>query len=104
TQSTAATARNGRGPTFSSAATTSAAEAATTDTANAICTAACTAPIVGQARSYPVRVGLEEDVWHAAEAATAHAVDEERVGAVLAAEPSPGRRFYLCAYSGSTET
>jgi len=49
-------------------------------------------------------VGLEEDVWHAAEAAAAHAVDEERVGAVLAAEPSPGRRFYLCAYSGSTET
>jgi hypothetical protein len=45
-------------------------------------------------------VGIEEDVWHAAEAAAAHAGDDERVGAVLAAEPSPGRRFYLCAYAG----
>ena len=48
-------------------------------------------------------MGLEEDVWHAAEAAAAHAGDDERVGAVLAAEPSPGLRFYLCAYSGDPE-
>ena len=48
-------------------------------------------------------MGLQEDVWHAAEAAAAHAGEDERVGAVLAAEPSPGRRFYLCAYSGDPE-
>ena len=48
-------------------------------------------------------MGLEEDVWHAAEAAAAHAADGERVGAVLAAEPAPGQRFYLCAYSGEPE-
>lgn len=60
--------------------------------------------IVGHARSYASRVGLEDDVRHAAERAAAHAVDGERVDAVLAAEPSPGRRFYLCAYVGGPRT
>jgi hypothetical protein len=49
-------------------------------------------------------VGLEQDVRQAAERAGALAADGERVDAVLAAEPSAGRRFYLCAYDGSPRT
>jgi hypothetical protein len=45
-------------------------------------------------------MGLEDDVRLAADRAGAHAGDGERVDALLAAEPSPGRRFYLCAYDG----
>jgi hypothetical protein len=46
-------------------------------------------------------VTVEDDVRRAAELASRHAVDGERVGAVLAAEPSPGGRFYLCAFGGA---
>jgi hypothetical protein len=60
--------------------------------------------IVGETRSYASSVGLEQDVRQAAERAGALAADGERVDAVLAAEPSPGRRFYLCAYDGSPRT
>jgi len=48
-------------------------------------------------------VALEDDVRRAAEHAAALAVDGERLGAVLAAEPTPGRRFYLCAYADGDE-
>jgi hypothetical protein len=43
-------------------------------------------------------VGLSDDLEAAAERAAAFADDGERVGAILAAEPSTGRRVYLCAF------
>jgi len=48
-------------------------------------------------------VALEDDVRRAAGFAAAHADEGETIGAVLAAEPSPDRRFYLCAYGGGEE-
>jgi hypothetical protein len=45
-------------------------------------------------------VSLEDDLGRAAEAAAAFAEEGERLEAILAAEPGPGRRVYLCAYSG----
>jgi hypothetical protein len=45
-------------------------------------------------------VSLEDDLGSAAEAAAAFAGQNERLEAILAAEPSAGRRLYLCAYSG----
>jgi hypothetical protein len=45
-------------------------------------------------------VSLEDDLGRAAEAAAAFAGQNERLEAILAAEPGPGRRLYLCAYSG----
>jgi hypothetical protein len=48
-------------------------------------------------------VGLEDDLRRAAEAAAQHAGPGERVEAVIAAEPSGGRRVYLCAFDGGNE-
>jgi len=45
-------------------------------------------------------VALQDDLAAAAERAAAFAEPGERVDAVLAAEPSSGRRVYLCAYAG----
>ena len=43
-------------------------------------------------------VALSDDLRGVAEAAEAFAGDGEHVGAVLAAEPSPDERLYLCAF------
>jgi hypothetical protein len=48
-------------------------------------------------------VSLEDDLVRAVEAAAAFAGQNERLEAILAAEPSPGRRLYLCAYSGGAD-
>jgi hypothetical protein len=45
-------------------------------------------------------VALHEDLAAAAARAAAFANAGERVDAVLAAEPSTGRRVYLCAFAG----
>jgi hypothetical protein len=45
-------------------------------------------------------VALQDDLAAAAKRAVAFADDGERLDAVLAAEPSLGRRVYLCAYVG----
>jgi hypothetical protein len=45
-------------------------------------------------------VSLEDELGRAAVAAAAFAEQDERLEAIFAAEPSPGRRVYLCAYSG----
>jgi hypothetical protein len=45
-------------------------------------------------------VSLEDDLGRAAEAARAFAEQDERLEAILAAEPGAGGRVYLCAYSG----
>ena len=45
-------------------------------------------------------MSLEGDLGSAAEAAAAFAGQNERIEAILATEPSLGRRLYLCAYSG----
>jgi hypothetical protein len=44
-------------------------------------------------------VALEDDLARAAERACAFAADGEKVEAVLAVEPSAGRRLYLCAFA-----
>ena len=44
-------------------------------------------------------MALQDDLAAAAEHAAAFADDGERVDAVLAAEPSTGRRVYLCAFA-----
>jgi hypothetical protein len=51
-------------------------------------------------RVYARAVGLTEELDAAAAAAQAHAADGESVGAILAAEPHPGERTFLCAYEG----
>ena len=43
-------------------------------------------------------VALAEELERIASLAARHAAEAEEVGGVLAAEPSPGRRIYLCAY------
>ena len=43
---------------------------------------------------------LDDDLRRAAAAAGQHAAASERVEAVLAAEPTVGRRVYLCAFAG----
>jgi len=43
-------------------------------------------------------MALEEDIARAAEQAAAFAAPGESVLAVLAAEPSPGARVYLCSF------
>jgi hypothetical protein len=53
--------------------------------------------------SYAPAVALEDDLRRAAEAAAAFAAPDERVVAVLAAEPSSGKRVYVCSYDGSGE-
>jgi hypothetical protein len=45
-------------------------------------------------------VSLEDELGRAAEAAAVFAEQDERLEAILAAEPGPGRRVYVCAYSG----
>jgi len=40
-----------------------------------------------------------EDVNRIAAAAAAYAAPDEEVGAVLAVEPAPGERLYLCAFT-----
>jgi hypothetical protein len=47
-------------------------------------------------------MALEDDVRHAAAQAAAFAAPGERVSAVLAAEPSPGARVYLCLFESDT--
>src|SRR3954462_9161110 len=51
-------------------------------------------------RVYSRAVALHDDLAAAAERAAAFAEAGERVDAVLAAEPSTGRRVYLCAFTG----
>jgi hypothetical protein len=46
-------------------------------------------------------VAFEDELERAAAAAAAFARGDERVEAVLAAEPASGRRVYLCAFAGS---
>jgi hypothetical protein len=53
--------------------------------------------------SYAPAVALEDDLRRAAEAAGAFAAADERVVAVLAAEPSDGERVYICSYDGAGE-
>jgi hypothetical protein len=48
-------------------------------------------------------VALSDDLERAAGAAAAFAGDGERVDAVLATEPTPGRRLYLCAFASGSE-
>jgi hypothetical protein len=48
-------------------------------------------------------VPLEDDLRRAAEAAATFAAPDERVVAVLAAEPSDGTRVYLCSYENGGE-
>ena len=45
-------------------------------------------------------MGLEDDLARTAEAAKAFATMDERIEAVLAAEPTDGLRVYLCAFGG----
>jgi hypothetical protein len=45
---------------------------------------------------------LSEELERIAAAATGYAEGGEEVAGVLAAEPDPGRRVYLCAFAGST--
>lgn len=51
---------------------------------------------------YPGRVSLSMELERIAAAAAAHADDGEEVAAVLATEPTGGRRLYLCAYASGT--
>jgi hypothetical protein len=48
-------------------------------------------------------VQLEDDLGRAADAAAAFAAPDERVVAVLAAEPSDGTRVYVCSYDNAGE-
>lgn len=48
-------------------------------------------------------MGLDDDLDRIAAAAARHAAEGETVVAVLAAEPGPGRRVYLCAFSPGGE-
>jgi hypothetical protein len=45
-------------------------------------------------------VSLDEELRRAADAALGLAGDGESVEAVLATEPSPGRRLYICSFTG----
>jgi hypothetical protein len=50
-------------------------------------------------------VGLEKEIAAAAEAASAHAANGEKLEGVVPAEPGAGARVYLCAYrSGEEQT
>jgi hypothetical protein len=53
--------------------------------------------------SYAPAMGLEDDLRRAATAAGAFAAPDERVAAVLAAEPSDGKRVYICSYDSAGE-
>jgi len=48
-------------------------------------------------------VGLTEELDAAAVAAQAHAAPGETVGAILAAEPHPGERTFVCAFESPAE-
>jgi len=48
-------------------------------------------------------VALEDDLQRAAAAAAAFAAPDERVAAVLAAEPSDGARVYICSFESAGE-
>jgi hypothetical protein len=48
-------------------------------------------------------VGLSEELNGIAEAARAHADNGEELAAVIAAEPAPGVRVYLCAFAAGEE-
>jgi len=48
-------------------------------------------------------VALEDDLQRAAAAASAFAAPDERVAAVLAAEPSDGARVYICSFESAGE-
>jgi hypothetical protein len=48
-------------------------------------------------------VALQDDLAAAAERAAAFADEGERVDAVLAAEPSTGRRVYVCAFAAGEQ-
>ena len=47
-------------------------------------------------------MGLSEELSQIASAATAFSGPDEALAGVLAAEPSPGERIYLCAFEGDT--
>lgn len=51
--------------------------------------------------SYAPAVALENDLRRVAESAAAFAAPDERVDAILAAEPSDGKRVYICSYDGA---
>jgi hypothetical protein len=55
------------------------------------------APIVGD-------VALADDLEHAAASALAHAGAGDAVSGVLATEPAPGRRLYVCSVDGADGT
>lgn len=44
---------------------------------------------------------LADELARIADLATAHGAPGDRVSAVIATEPSPGRRVYLCAFDGA---
>jgi hypothetical protein len=45
---------------------------------------------------------LSDELDRIAESAVRYAADGEHVAAILAAEPRPGERMYLCAFDGQT--
>jgi hypothetical protein len=47
-------------------------------------------------------VDLDGDLARAAEVAASFAGEDERLDAVLAAEPGSGQRVYLCSYAGAS--
>jgi hypothetical protein len=49
-------------------------------------------------RVYGDRVALQDDLQEIASTAAGYAEDGEELAGILAAEPSPGNRVYLCAY------
>lgn len=51
-------------------------------------------------RPYPDRVALDDDIGCIGAIAAPFAAGEEELSGVIAAEPSAGRRVYLCAYAG----
>jgi hypothetical protein len=46
-------------------------------------------------------VGLSDDLAAVAPLALRHAAPDEELEGVIAAEPAPGRRLYLCSYAGN---
>jgi hypothetical protein len=46
-------------------------------------------------------MALSDDIARIGAVAARHAAADEQVAAVLAAEPTPGRRVFLCAFTGA---
>ena len=99
TASNAASAYATREGSFPVDATTSAPATSTTATANTIdTTVATTAAIVGT--SILGAVELAQELERIAGLAAVHAAGGERLAGILATEPDPGKRTYLCAFEG----